>query len=408
MKKILLYLMMVCALVSGAKTGHADDVTDVIVFQYNGKNYYYNDIDKLRTLFESLIKVEPCLQNQDGITVDTMLGALISVCRQRRTTLDMLIKDRYKADSSVKPILGSWGVDNRWDNLHSKENALKACVVDVETLAQDLKKLKRDRITLGIGVDLDACINGIRIDPDLYVKDLYYNNFMSYGEFVTERINYNSPEGRHHVQTNKMCPLDITVQSEADLANVRNLNQEYGGRTFTFMDTYVKPEEVASRIGAGLKVDTVMVFNGSMLVACQGGRAMQMGHPVYSGYNGCYGQDSQGLSGFGSLPDGVYLMNVGKDEMGKPGVQNLYGTDKEKGWGKYRIPLRPSVESKTYGRNNFYLHGTLDPQKRRSGGCITLGLNIDDFIETAWFQEQIKVGKYMLVIVKNQLKSGQD
>lgn len=384
-----LFLCCFC-FVGYGNVARADDIADVIVFQYGGKDYYYDNIDELRGVFERLIMAEPCLQNQDGLTVDMMFGALIDVCRQRRGTLDDLLRKQYGVAPSVSPTLGRWGVDNMWDDRKSKENSLRACIVDISTLAQDLKKLTRDKVVLSVGTDLDACVNSIKVDPNIYTFGL---GGVYYGD---------KPVKRHIADTHFFCPLDVVVESEADLANVRNLNQEYTGKKFTFMDEYVKQAEGQEKSSADMKADTVMVFNGSMLVMCQGGHAVQMGRPVYSGYDGCLGGDSQDLPAYGSLPDGVYLMNVGRN------VQNLDGNDDLAGFGKYRIPLKPSNESKTYGRNNFYLHGTYDPAKRRSSGCITLGVNIDEFIETEWFQNQIKSGNNILVIVKNQLNSAVD
>ena len=359
MKKILSTIFALSLCLFQTNPTYADDIADIIVFQYNGQKYYYNDIEKLPEVLEKIIQSNECLTKQK-ISAETLMGSLINICRERRGLLDDLVNKKYGSKSNVQPTLGSWGIDNKWDAKKSKTNALKACIVDIDSLANDLKQLKRHQLELQITADLDACINSIQIDP--------------------------------RANSGEYCPTNITVSDEKVLANLKNLNTEFLNKKFTFMDEFSFDNFSEPISGKALKnLDSVLIYNGDTLIACQGGRAVQLGHPVFSGFEDCRGKDNQFIPGYGELPDGVYLINTEKTET----------IDEESwySWGKKRVLLMPSKESETFGRNNLYLHGTEEPDKRRSGGCISLGTHIDEFVETPWFQNQ----KYILVITKTQL-----
>lgn len=415
MKKILCVLFAVFVLAGWGCDARASDIADVIIFEYAGKRYYYKDIENLERVLQNIVATDPCLKEQ-GVSAERLMGTLISICRQRRGNLYDILNKEYGHESKVQPTLGSWGVDNQYDRrTKSDAEVLQACIVDVDGLANELKSLRRHELVLGIGTDLDACINSIKVDLTAY--------------------------------NSQVCPTNISVESESKLANIRNLNRDFANKKFTFMDVFlpgqapsnyveivryeggnklsanrndynnafvaestavrrnlivvdhemqlkqeVNNQRIAEReFTSEMNVNTVLVYNGDILVACQGGRAVQMGRPVFSGFVGCRGSDSQDVAGYGELPNGVYLLNAADKE--------LMPSEKRVAWGKYRIPLLPSNESNTFGRNNFYLHGTDDPKKNRSGGCISLGTQIDEFVETDWFGRQ----KYMLVIVKSQL-----
>lgn len=365
MKKILSSIFAVSLCLFQTNPTYANDIADVIVFEYNGKKYYYNDIEKLPEVLEQVIQSNTCLTKQK-ISVETLMTSLIQVCRERRGLLDDLVNKEYASKSSVQPTLGSWGIDNEWDDMKSRTNALKACIVDITSLANDLKKLNRAQTQFQITADLDACINSIQFDP--------------------------------RANSGEYCPTNITVSDEKVLANLKNLNTEFLNKKFTFMDEFSFDNEFSfhnlSELiakNAHRNSDSVLIYNGDTLIACQGGRAVQLGRPVFSGFENCRGIDSQFIPSYGELPDGVYLIDTEKTE-----------TIEEKGWyswGKKRVLLIPSKESQTFGRNNLYLHGTEEPGKRRSAGCISLGTHIDEFVETPWFQNQ----KYILVITKTQL-----
>lgn len=352
-----LFLCCFC-FVGYGNVARADDIADVIVFQYGGKNYYYNDIDKLPAVFESIIKSNRCLQSIEGISVDFMFGALVSICRERRGLLDDLVNKKYSAESSVKPTFGHWGVDNMYDNRKSTINSLRACIVDVDRLANDLKGLQRAKINFRISADLDACISSIDIDPG--------------------------------VQSGEYCPLNVTVSDESVLSNLKSLNGEFYNKEFTFMDEFTSADKNSGGDTERL-ISSVLIYNGETLVACHGGKAVQMGRPVFSGFENCRGQENQFIPSYGELPDGVYLLNTNNIEAMNEEVWDF--------WGKNRVLLVPSNQSKTFGRNNIYLHGTEKVGKKRSGGCISMGTNIDEFVSTDWFKSQ----GYILVIAKSKL-----
>ena len=65
--------------------------------------------------------------------------------------------------------------------------------------------------------------------------------------------------------------------------------------------------------------------------------------------------------------------------------------DEQVSWGGHKVPLIPATETNTFGRTNMYIHGTTDPNKHRSGGCISLGIAVDKFIDTGFIQGVVPV-----------------
>ncbi|HEV7922068.1 MAG TPA: RHS repeat-associated core domain-containing protein [Thermoanaerobaculia bacterium] len=74
-------------------------------------------------------------------------------------------------------------------------------------------------------------------------------------------------------------------------------------------------------------------------------------------------QADQSTKDYGPLPEGTYTLYP-KEFSG--GLRALVRTP---GWGWWRAPLHPNKGTKTYGRDNFFLHGDTRPQPG-SHGCI--------------------------------------
>lgn len=119
----------------------------------------------------------------------------------------------------------------------------------------------------------------------------------------------------------------------------------------------------------------IAVFNGYLILLCDGEKLVHVVQPAYSGLQQCQGGVFETLPNQGSAPDGVYLVKYSE-------IQDVEKLNlDQKSWGKYRIPLRPAKETDTHGRTGMYFHGTTVADKRQSAGCISLGTGIDAFID---------------------------
>lgn len=220
------------------------------------------------------------------------------------------------------------------DKLLEKYNT---CVVLKQDLQQRLKKYEMPETvySYNINADIDKCIKSIDVQEGVDVK---------------------------------LCPLNPTISDKNDIAGMENFNERYLNKKQTFS---AMPDVVPGQIA---------LFNGRIMVVCDQGQAVYVVKPAFSGYAECRDARYQSYPNVGALPDGVYLVK-------HDAVEKRKDTDS---WGGYRAPLMPSQETQTYGRENFYLHGTSDAHKQRSGGCISLGVQIEEFIESDWFQNSAK------------------
>lgn len=357
MRRLICGFLMLMLCVGYAEPGCADDFGDVLVLEFKGQQYFYQDIDKLESVFNNLIKNDACMQ-QGNFSGRFLMDSLLHVCRGKRAKLTDLIKSKYGQEPLEQGIAGKWGLSNMWDFVSkSKQGELEACVINLENLTRQLNQIARYKLSATINTDLDACIRTIDIDPMAYHANV--------------------------------CPANISVENAEMLANLEGLNSDYRGKSYTFMDKYVDLTNESRE--QYVNVDAVLIYNGHTLVACQNGVPQQMGRPVFSGYEACRGTENQDVPNIGELPDGIYLLDVSD-------LTEISGATRV-AWGTHRVPLNPSVETNTHGRNNFYLHGTSDAEKHRSAGCISLGTHIGDFVTTDWFKKQ----RYIMVIVKSAL-----
>ncbi|MBE6460164.1 MAG: DUF2778 domain-containing protein [Alphaproteobacteria bacterium] len=342
MKKVFMFLM---ALTISCGAAFASDKPEVIMYEANGEVYFITE-DLIRQLEQDADNT--CLEgviqedNKSGTKIEVFYELLLSQCRQQIATL---YGETKQGDDFGDKIIG--GLANVMNRLSQKnliplgpESEWKGCVITRQNLEKRLKEAQQDtKYLYTITADIDSCINAINVHTD-----------------------------------DSSCPLVPSVSDKGIIANMADMNAKYKDKTLSFPE---RPD---------IKDGQILIFNGQVLVVCDGGMPVHIVKPAFSGYVACKGAEFQAYPNVGSTPNGIYLAK--HDSVQEPKNLDL--------WGGYRIPLIPSHQTETYGRANMYLHGTADKDKRRSGGCISLGVWIDEFINSDWFKDK---AKDLLIIV---------
>ncbi|MCL2338476.1 MAG: L,D-transpeptidase [Proteobacteria bacterium] len=318
---------------------------DIIVFTVGGKTYYFKDLEKLVS-----DKNDMCINKITGGKVSKLYDILLSACQQSLAYID----DQIKKRGGQTPAWGA-GVENAYlylsSHMGSTKEALKGCLLDKEIWLAALKKTNARPTTVvsyAVAADIDACIRSI---------------------------------GEHWDAGT--CPINPSVSDKSVIANITGvMNDLYRGKTFHFS------LDKGQRITVW-SYSQYVVFNGDVFVICNNNKAMQIVYPVYSGRLDCQDGMFQASQEIGPTPNGVYVVRYGDIDR----VADRGGSLAS--WGRFRIPLIPADETQTYGRTNMYLHGTNDPKKEQSSGCISLGQSISDFVETTW---NAKLGQKDLII----------
>lgn len=135
------------------------------------------------------------------------------------------------------------------------------------------------------------------------------------------------------------------------------------------------------------KIDTLpgqyAKFDGKNLTVYQNDKPIASWNAV-SGKPGYQTFEYQDKKDTGPIPEGTYVAQKkdfqNRDDYG-PIKKYTSWPGGEYGWGKYRVWIEPSKETKTYGRKGFAIHGGAEPG---SAGCIDLTSQMDDF--TKWFK----------------------
>ena len=358
----LLTALTVC-LMCGNVFGNSDP--DVVVYQANGETYFVaGDIleqlkrDAQDTCLEHVMAEDKKDAQKSGKTYDDsktttirFYELLLSQCRQEVSNLIGDIKKRVpwigKTPHSgelmpnddvvaafVAGVKNNKLVNTTVDKVLEKYDA---CLLLRQDLQDRLDKynLAPGEFSYRIAADINSCIQSID---------------------VVEKLD------------ESVCPLNPTVSDRNDIAGMENLNATYLNKNLVF------PQRPDAKPGQ------IAIFNGRVLVVCDNGQAVQVVKPAFSGYTECRDARFQAYPNVGTLPDGIYL--VQHDAVEK--------REDIESWGGYRVPLIPSQDTDTFGRANFYLHGTSNANKFRSGGCISLGVQIEEFIESDWFKNRAK------------------
>lgn len=97
------------------------------------------------------------------------------------------------------------------------------------------------------------------------------------------------------------------------------------------------------------------------------GGGLLASYPYTSGVGGSTDPSARNQ---GPLPPGRYTFDP--SEISEGGFfRDLLGD-----WGKYRVPLKPTAGTNTFGRDGFFMHGGKKPGSK---GCIDLGRGDEDF-----------------------------
>lgn len=350
MKKI--FILFVCAVMAWSNAFAQPDEPEIIMYEANGETYFITGelLEQLKQEAQNTcldaVREEDGKTNQSNLT--TFYELLLKQCRHELAdTADQLKKEasgplEKAVAKGLSKAAGAMNTASKkgWIPLSIVEE-YRSCLLTQLSLKSFLQPKSNEttayRYTMN--ADIDACIKNIAIHSDV-----------------------------------STCPIKTSVESQSVIADMLNMNAEYKGKTVTFSE---KPD---------INPGQVLVFNGQLLVVCDNGNPVSIIKPAFSGYVACRDAEFQVYPNVGSTPDGIYLAQKAK-------VQKHADL---KSWGGYRIPLLPAHQTETYGRGNMYFHGTSDASKKRSGGCISLGVAIDDFINGDWFTNH---AKDLLIIV---------
>jgi hypothetical protein len=127
-------------------------------------------------------------------------------------------------------------------------------------------------------------------------------------------------------------------------------------------------------------------FDGSKLTLQENGSPI-LSWPAVSGRPGTQGPEHQSYRDYGPLPQGSYRAKVSEmqrheDISSWERFKSIWGYGPwphgTTAWGNYRFWLTPKPDTKTFGRDNFSIHGGLFPG---SAGCIDLTSEMDDFAD---------------------------
>lgn len=209
--------------------------------------------------------------------------------------------------------------------LGNTKKALEYCLINVDSVRKSNNEEKKE-YSASIFADLDKCVSSIKVHKDV-----------------------------------NSCPVDFSVSDIKHKENMYGLNDRFVNKKFKFTEQYN---------GTG---NLIGIFNGYIMVVCDKDRPVYLVKPSFSGAARCQGGNFETIPYMGSLPSGVYMAKRSK-------LQAMEESNWA-GWGKYRIPLMPATVNDTYGRGSFFLHGTSNEEKHSSGGCISLGTGIADFVE---------------------------
>ncbi|MBP5485798.1 MAG: DUF2778 domain-containing protein [Alphaproteobacteria bacterium] len=345
MKKVFLAIFSLFLCLSA----HADGDPQIMIFELNGKAYYLTD----EKLLEALIKSETCIQGASEGEIAKLYLLLYDACKQSIAALseearEQGINPHTRFNNFMRNIGTKIATSNFAKQIGLSETdketilrtGLKNCLITKESLTKRLTQNSKmhPTVTTKITADIDKCISNIGILPPI---------------------------------KNDICPLYPSVPDEKYIENIFNLNATYSTQTFHF------PTDTP------ISTNKIIIFNGNVLVACENNIPKYLVRPTYSGRESCQNGQYQSIPYSGGTPNGVYVVRAkDKDTLSK---------EKQLAWGQYRIPLIPANETNTFGRTNMYLHGTTDPNKHRSGGCISLGLAIDEFVETNFIDSTIPI-----------------
>lgn len=125
-------------------------------------------------------------------------------------------------------------------------------------------------------------------------------------------------------------------------------------------------------------------FDGRALTLRENGTPVAT-WPAVSGRDGAQGPEYQSYRDHGPLPQGLYRFRTSELQR----YEDLSDWQKLKGavgagewpggqrsWGRYRFWLTPAAKTRTFGRDNFSIHGGAVPG---SAGCIDLTDRMDEF-----------------------------
>ncbi len=345
MKKVFLAIFSLFLCLSA----HADGDPQIMIFELNGKTYYITDTKILETLVQS----ETCIQDATDGEITKLYLLLYDACKQSIAALSEEAREQgINPHTRFNNLLRNIGTQIAASNFAKQiglsetdketilRTGLKNCLITKESLVKRLKQNSKGHptVTTKITADIDKCISNIGILTPI---------------------------------KNDTCPLYPSVPDEKYIENIFNLNTTYRTQTFHF------PTDTP------ISTNKIIIFNGNVLVACENNIPKYLVRPTYSGRESCQNGQYQSVPYSGGTPNGVYIIRAkDKDTLPK---------EKQLAWGQYRIPLIPANETNTFGRTNMYLHGTTDPNKHRSGGCISLGLAIDEFIQTNFIDGTIPI-----------------
>ncbi len=350
--------LIVLVLTQTNSLANAPESDPIMIIEVHGKQYYIKDPKILQALIDS----DACINDMANGRISNVYYYLYDACYI--ATLNTIGKIRNQISST--PLTNRIDLENKLDrtelytkqdevlvyaqhithldrtNLNNVSQKLETCLIRKENLQRLLNEIpNKKKQTIKINYDIDKCISNVKIDSNA---------------------------------NQDYCPMSPVITDKRQIDNILHLNDIYRFNSFNFEIDQAQPIKTHNKI---------IIFNGNVLIACENDIPKYIVKPTYSGREECQNGIYQNIPNAGGTPNGVYLIR-------EQNIQNM-PSKKQDAYGAYRIALIPANETETYGRTNMYLHGTTNPGKHRTIGCISLGISIGDFIETHFIEDDIPI-----------------
>lgn len=216
----------------------------------------------------------------------------------------------------------------------------------------------------------------IKLKKNLYKMNYYKPNERS------------EPDGKIHKYANTELITAIKdFQRDNNLPVTGRISS--GDETERVLNTKFESHGAKFKYPVNTNKNQVAVFDGKKFTLYENDKPI-MSWDAVSGAKGYQSPEYQSVKQKGTIPEGIYVarqsgLQFYKDISWSDRQRSAIGFGTWRGgtdsWGGSRVWLEPSKNTNTLGRDNFSIHGGIEPG---SAGCIDLTNYIDNF--TNWFE----------------------
>lgn len=249
---------------------------------------------------------------------------------------------------------------------------------------EDKDKNKEQKFSLTTGFSSDSNSNS----GDVIKLKTYLN-----------KMNYYKPEPRSETEDKfHGYPNDALVDAIKNFQKDNGLTATGkifpGDATESAINSKFESHGATFEYPVNTNKNQIAIFDGTSLTLYENDKKIKSWNGM-SGKPDYQSAQYQNVTDKGPLPEGTYVARQSKYQERKDSdfvrkYNNWRGG--ERSWGKSRVWLQPSVQTNTFNRSKFTIHGGKEPGSR---GCIDLTSQMDDFSE--WFKNS---GKDLVIRVR--------